>query len=77
MAPPRRCGSGIRPPGLIEKRAERGAGRRAQFVATARFNGRLVLMLDSDARVRPGALETMASVLDSDPGVGLVGPRLV
>jgi N-acetylglucosaminyl-diphospho-decaprenol L-rhamnosyltransferase len=40
-------------------------------------NGRLVLMLDSDTRVRPGALEMMASVLDNDRDVGLVGPKLI
>jgi GT2 family glycosyltransferase len=39
--------------------------------------GRFVLMLDSDTEVRPGALATLAGVLDHDPSVGLVGPRLV
>jgi len=39
--------------------------------------GRLVLMLDSDTEVRPGALERLAAVLDRRPEVGLVGPRLV
>jgi GT2 family glycosyltransferase len=39
--------------------------------------GRLVLMLDADTEVRPGAVETLAGVLDTHPEVGLVGPRLV
>ncbi|MDQ3569401.1 MAG: glycosyltransferase family 2 protein [Actinomycetota bacterium] len=39
--------------------------------------GRLVLMLDSDTEVRPGALAALARVLDTRPEVGLVGPRLV
>jgi N-acetylglucosaminyl-diphospho-decaprenol L-rhamnosyltransferase len=61
---------------LIEKRASEGlaAGRNSSL---SLVNGRLVLMLDSDARVRPGALEAMAAVLDRDPGIGLVGPKLI
>ncbi len=39
--------------------------------------GRLVLMLDSDTEVRPGALPALARVLDTRPEVGLVGPKLV
>jgi GT2 family glycosyltransferase len=39
--------------------------------------GRYVLMLDSDTRVRPGAVETLATVLDENPQVGLVGPKLI
>jgi N-acetylglucosaminyl-diphospho-decaprenol L-rhamnosyltransferase len=50
------------------------AGRNA---ALPLIRGRLVLMLDSDTRVRPGALEAMADVLDRNPRVGLVGPKLV
>jgi N-acetylglucosaminyl-diphospho-decaprenol L-rhamnosyltransferase len=34
-----------------------------------------VLLLNSDAEVRPGAVETLSSVLDAQPGVGAVGPR--
>ena len=40
-------------------------------------SGRHVLMLDADTRVGPGAVEALAAVLDADPAVGLVGPRLV
>lgn len=39
--------------------------------------GRYVLMLDSDTEVRPGAVEALVGVLEDDPRVGLVGPRLV
>jgi N-acetylglucosaminyl-diphospho-decaprenol L-rhamnosyltransferase len=39
--------------------------------------GRHVLMLDADTEVRPGAVETLAGVLDDRAAVGLVGPRLV
>ena len=38
--------------------------------------GRLVLMLDADTEVRPGAIAALAAALDR-PGVGLVGPKLV
>jgi GT2 family glycosyltransferase len=50
------------------------AGRNS---ALAHVQGRFVLMLDADTQVRPGALETLARVLDERPEVGLVGPRLV
>ena len=39
--------------------------------------GRLVIMLDADTEVRPGALAALARVIDERPDVGLVGPRLV
>jgi GT2 family glycosyltransferase len=35
----------------------------------------LVLLLNSDAEVRPGAVETMAALLDARPEIGAVGPR--
>jgi GT2 family glycosyltransferase len=41
------------------------------------LRGRLVLMLDADTVVRPGAVETLAGVLDSQPLVGLIAPKLV
>jgi GT2 family glycosyltransferase len=41
------------------------------------IRGRLVLMLDADTEVRPGAVEALAAVLDTHPEVGLVGPKLV
>ena len=42
-----------------------------------RAEGRYIAMLDSDAYARPGALERLCSFLDANPGVGMVGPRLV
>jgi len=50
------------------------AGRNA---ALPLARGRLVLMLDADTEVRPGAVPALARVLDGDPRVGLVGPKLV
>ena len=34
-----------------------------------------LLVLNSDAEVRPGTVETLASLLDARPGIGVVGPR--
>lgn len=34
-----------------------------------------LLILNSDAEVRPGAVEALASLLDAQPRVGLAGPR--
>jgi GT2 family glycosyltransferase len=61
---------------LVEKPVNEGlsAGRNS---ALPLLRGRLVLMLDSDTQVTPGAIPGMAAVLDRDPGVGLVGPKLV
>ena len=50
------------------------AGRNSSL---ERIRGRHVLMLDSDTKVRPGAIARLSRVLDENPGVGLVGPRLV
>lgn len=38
--------------------------------------GRLLSVLDSDAYVSAGALETLCAFLEANPTVGLVGPRL-
>ena len=46
-----------------------------QGAAAAR--GRQLLLLNSDAFVRPGALAGALAVLDDDPGVGAVGGRLI
>ena len=42
-----------------------------------RARGRNRMFIDSDAMVTADALQTMCSILDGDPAVGLVGPRLV
>ena len=36
-----------------------------------------VLVLNPDARIEPAELERLAAVLASEPGVGIVGPRLL
>lgn len=61
---------------VVERPVNEGlvAGRNA---ALPLVRGRLVLMLDSDTEIRPGALSGLASVLDNHPEVGLVGPKLV
>jgi N-acetylglucosaminyl-diphospho-decaprenol L-rhamnosyltransferase len=39
--------------------------------------GELVLLLNPDTVVLPGALDTLIGVLDRSPGVAIVGPRIV
>ena len=53
------------------------AGMAARNAGLERARGRVRMFIDSDAAVRPGALPALLDVLDGDPGVGLVGPRLV
>ncbi len=43
----------------------------------ARARGRYVVMLNPDARLRPGALATAVARMDAQPGTGLAGARLV
>jgi N-acetylglucosaminyl-diphospho-decaprenol L-rhamnosyltransferase len=61
---------------LVAKQKNEGlvAGRNS---ALPLVSGRLVLMLDADTIVKPGALRRLATVLDERPEVGLVGPRLL
>jgi GT2 family glycosyltransferase len=61
---------------VVEKPVNEGlaAGRNS---ALPLIRGRLVLMLDSDTRATQGALAAMAKVLDENPKVGLVGPKLI
>lgn len=40
-------------------------------------SGRAVLMLNDDAILQPGSLGIMLRALDSDPAVGVVGPKLL
>ncbi len=42
---------------------------------TAATGAPYVLVLNSDAALRPGAVEAMAALLDARPDVGIVGPR--
>jgi GT2 family glycosyltransferase len=50
------------------------AGRNS---ALSLVRGRFVLMIDSDTDVTPGAVETLAGVLDRNTEVGLVAPKLI
>lgn len=50
---------------------------RGRNAALPVVRGGKVLMLDADTLVRPGAIATLSRVLDEEPGVGLVGPKLV
>lgn len=61
---------------LLSKPANEGlpAGRNS---ALPLVRGRLVLMLDADTRLHAGAVAAMASVLDAEPSIGLVGPKLL
>lgn len=60
---------------LIAKPVNEGlvAGRNS---ALPHINGRKVMMLDADTEVTQDALATLAGVLDRDPSIGLVGPRI-
>lgn len=59
---------------VIENAENLGFGRacnQAIRAATAPY----VLLLNSDAELRPGALEAMAALLDAQPDIAVVGPR--
>ena len=58
-------------------RLESNIGIPARNEGLRRARGRHRMFIDSDAAVTEGALETMVRVLDEQPQVGLVGPRLV
>jgi N-acetylglucosaminyl-diphospho-decaprenol L-rhamnosyltransferase len=61
---------------LIE-RAENGGFARGANAGLGAARGRHVLLLNSDARPLPGALETCVDFLDAHADVGIVGPRLL
>ena len=54
------------------------AGNNVGFAEIRRLGLRpeAVLLLNPDAEVRPGALAEMLRVLESDPAIGFVGPRV-
>ena len=54
----------------------RGYGGGANF-GIAASSSELVLVCNADIDVRPGAVEALVALLDEDPGVGIVGPRIV
>jgi GT2 family glycosyltransferase len=56
---------------------DRNVGVAARNEGLRRARGRTRMFLDSDAILTPGALAELVGYLDANPGVGLVGPRLV
>ncbi|MGZ6705510.1 MAG: glycosyltransferase family 2 protein [Solirubrobacteraceae bacterium] len=63
-------------PGVEVVRRETNEGVPARNHGLRRARGRHRMFLDSDARLTPGALETLVEVLDTTPEAGLVAPRL-
>lgn len=61
---------------LLEHERNRGYTA-AVRTGVANGSGRLLLLLNSDARLRPGALETLVAFLDERPAHAAVAPRLV
>lgn len=60
---------------IIRRPTNEGVPARNHGLRVAR--GRYRMLLDSDARLTAGALPTAVAVLEEDPKIGLVGPRLV
>jgi N-acetylglucosaminyl-diphospho-decaprenol L-rhamnosyltransferase len=61
---------------IVENAENRGFGR-ANNQAFALSHAALVLLLNPDALMVPGAIESLIAVLRSDPRIGACGPRLV
>jgi GT2 family glycosyltransferase len=61
---------------LIEAGSNLGFSR-ANNAGIRASSSPFVLLLNSDARLRPGALRAMTSFMESHPEAGIVGPRLL
>jgi N-acetylglucosaminyl-diphospho-decaprenol L-rhamnosyltransferase len=61
---------------VIARRTRAGYGANHNL-ALARAEGRHVLFLNDDARVRPGAIDALAAHLDEHPQVAVAAPTLV
>lgn len=61
---------------LIRNPTNAGFGA-ANNLALARAGGEFLLLINSDAFVRPGAIATLVKYLRQHPEVGVVGPRLL
>jgi N-acetylglucosaminyl-diphospho-decaprenol L-rhamnosyltransferase len=61
---------------LIENSSNSGFGA-ANNLAMRQARGRFFLLLNSDAFLRPGALEALRAALESHPKAAAVGPRLL
>lgn len=60
---------------LIKSNENLGFGR-ANNLAFAETNTPYIFLLNSDAEVQAGTIDTLLSLLKSDPKIGVVGPRL-
>ncbi|MDZ4804163.1 MAG: glycosyltransferase [Candidatus Eisenbacteria bacterium] len=58
-------------------RAENGGFSAGVNTGLAAAAGRRAVLLNSDARVRPGAIKSLVGYLDRNPGVGVVGGCIV
>ena len=64
-------------PDTIVVALDHNAGLPARNEGLRRARGRYRMFIDTDAELTAGAMTTMVELLDSDPSIGLVGPRLV
>ncbi len=49
----------------------------ANNIGLASARGKLILLLNPDTQVKPGAVSALCNVLNTHPDVGVVGPRLL
>ena len=67
-----------RHPGVDVVALEANVGfSRANNVGIRRSRGELILLLNGDTLVTPGAIDAMVAEFDAEPRTGVVGPRLV
>lgn len=65
-------------PGLIYRRQSRNLGFLLNCNEVFKsLTGKYVLLLNNDAQVRPGAIDKLLRVLDDDPRLGAVGPKIL
>src|SRR5436189_5708357 len=60
---------------LIKSDENLGFGR-ANNLAFAETNAPFIFLLNSDAEIKEGTIDTLVATLKSDPKIGVVGPRL-
>jgi len=65
--------SGVR---VIDAGANLGFAR-ANNIGIEQTSGELILLLNPDTSITPGALDSLVATLDAHPDVAVVGPRLV
>jgi N-acetylglucosaminyl-diphospho-decaprenol L-rhamnosyltransferase len=62
--------------GVVETGGNLGFSK-ANNVALRLTTSELVLILNPDTELKPGAIDRLIAALDTDPGVAIAGPRLV